>query len=209
MTIIFIVFIIFILLYSIILHELAHGWVAYKLGDSTPKLAGRLTFNPLAHIDLIGTIILPIFLLIISKGNIALGFAKPVPINPYNFKNPKKDVMWTGVAGPLANILLALFFILLIKLDINSSFLYMIFSYGIFINLLLAIFNLLPIPPLDGSKVVASFLTPRGAYLYLKSEIIGIIAIFILIYSGFLQWFVFPIIKSIFYLVGIRFDLFE
>lgn len=209
MMIIFIVFIIFILLYSIILHELAHGWIAYKLGDSTPKLAGRLTLNPFAHIDLVGTIILPLFLLIISRGSIALGFAKPVPINPYNFKNPKKDVMWVGIAGPLANILLALFFILLIKLNISSSFLYMIFSYGIFINLLLAIFNLLPIPPLDGSKVVASFLSPRQAYLYLKSEMIGIIIIFILIYLGFLQGFIFPIIKSIFYLAGIRFELFE
>ncbi|OQX78783.1 MAG: hypothetical protein B6D56_08305 [Candidatus Omnitrophica bacterium 4484_70.1] len=203
-----IIFIIFILLYSIIFHELAHGWTAYKLGDSTPKLAGRLTFNPFAHIDLIGTIILPVLLLIISKGNVALGFAKPVPINPYNFKNPKRDIMWVGVAGPLANILLALFFVLLIKLDISSHFLYMIFSYGIFINLLLAIFNLLPIPPLDGSRIIVSFLTSRGAYLYLKSEIIGIIVILILIYSGFLQWFIFPIIKSIFYLVGINFELF-
>ncbi|OQX81491.1 MAG: hypothetical protein B6D56_02115 [Candidatus Omnitrophica bacterium 4484_70.1] len=198
-------FVILILLYSIVIHEVAHGWMAYRLGDSTPKLAGRLTLNPFAHIDIVGTIILPILLLIISRGNFSLGFAKPVPINPYNFKNPKRDIMWVGMAGPLSNLILAFLFLFLLKIKTISA-LYTIFAYGALINLILALFNLLPIPPLDGSKIISSFLNYRRAYFYLKSEIWGIILIILLISTGFLRWFIFPIIKFIFHLAGVEIE---
>ncbi|MCD6228981.1 MAG: site-2 protease family protein [Candidatus Omnitrophica bacterium] len=198
-------FVIAILLFSIIIHEYAHGWVAYRLGDITPKISGRLTLNPLAHIDIFGTILLPIFLLIISRGAFAFGYAKPVPINPYNFRNPKKDMMWVGIAGPLSNFILAIIFILLIKLHLFVGFLYDIFIYGILINLILCIFNLLPLPPLDGSRVVATFLPYRQALRYLKLEIVGFIIIVGLISLGFLHWFIFPIIRVIFYLFKIEF----
>ncbi len=198
-------FIIAILFFSIIIHEYAHGWVAYRLGDITPKISGRLTLNPLAHIDVFGTILLPIFLLIISRGAFAFGYAKPVPINPYNFRNPKKDIMWVGIAGPLSNFILAIIFILLIKLRLFVGFLYDIFIYGILINLILCIFNLLPLPPLDGSRVVAAFLPYRQALQYLKLEMVGFIVIVGLISLGFLHWFIFPIIRIIFYLFRIEF----
>ena len=103
-----IILFIIILFFSITMHEFAHGWVAYKLGDLTPKHSGRLTLNPLAHINLFGTVLLPILILIISRGLFSFGYAKPVPINPYNFKNPKKDIRWVGAAGPGSNIIIAI-----------------------------------------------------------------------------------------------------
>ena len=204
------ILVIVILFLSIVFHEYAHGWVAHKLGDATPKLSGRLTLNPFAHIDTFGTVILPLLLLIVSEGRFAIGYAKPVPINPYNFKNPKKGIMWVGIAGPLTNITLATAFIFLTKiftmLNIitSQSIIYAIFSYGIFINLILAIFNILPIPPLDGSKVVTTFLPYKQARSYLRMEMIGFILIISLILLGFLHWFIFPIVKFIFSLVNIN-----
>jgi Zn-dependent protease len=188
--------IILILFFSIVIHEYSHGWVAYRLGDPTAKLAGRLTLNPLTHIDMFGTIILPISLLILSRGHFSFGYAKPIPINPYNFRRPRKDIMWVGIAGPLSNILISAIMIILIKLKI-PAYVYPLLVYGIFINLILAIFNLLPIPPLDGSKIVAALLPPKYVYQYLKLEILGFMVIVILIASGFLHWFVFPLIQAI------------
>ncbi|MCK4810336.1 MAG: site-2 protease family protein [Candidatus Omnitrophica bacterium] len=202
------IFLIVVLLFSIIIHEYAHGWVAYKLGDPTPKLSGRLTLNPLAHIDVFGTIMLPILLLLISRGSFAFGYAKPVPINPYNFKNPKKEIMWVGLAGPLSNLILAAIFAILIKLNFPRPFPYDIFIWGLLINLILMIFNILPIPPLDGSRIVTSFLPHKYAYQYLKLEMIGFVLIVILVASGFLRWFIFPLIELIFSLLKIEFPAF-
>lgn len=202
------IFLIVVLLFSIIIHEYAHGWVAYKLGDPTPKLSGRLTLNPLAHIDIFGTIMLPILLLLISRGSFAFGYAKPVPINPYNFKNPKKEIMWVGLAGPLSNLILAAIFAILIKLNFPRPFPYDIFIWGLLINLILMIFNILPIPPLDGSRIVTSFLPHKYAYQYLKLEMIGFVLIVILVASGFLRWFIFPLIELIFSLLKIEFPAF-
>ncbi|MCK5492647.1 MAG: site-2 protease family protein, partial [Candidatus Omnitrophica bacterium] len=126
------------------------------MGDLTAKHSGRLTLNPLAHIDPFGTVVLPILTLIISRGLFPFGYAKPVPINPYNFKNPKKDIRWVGAAGPGINIIFAIILSLIIKL--NVSFLQDALKLGVLINLILAIFNLIPIPPLDGSKILASLL---------------------------------------------------
>ena len=197
-----IVFVILILFLSITFHEFAHGWVASKLGDPTPKQSGRLTLNPMAHIDPFGTIALPILLLIVSGGSFAIGYAKPVPINPYHFKNPKKDLKLVGAAGPCANIILAIFLTLIYKVGIpvlaNALIL------GIAINLMLAIFNLVPIPPLDGSRIVASLLPTQMAYKYLKLEPYGFFIIILLFALGFFRWFVFPLVSIIFrYLLGI------
>ena len=192
MTIILFIIILFL---SITLHEFAHGWIAYKLGDLTAKHSGRLTLNPLAHIDPFGTVVLPILTLIISRGLFPFGYAKPVPINPYNFKNPKKDIRWVGAAGPGINIIFAIILSLIIKL--NVSFLQDALKLGVLINLILAIFNLIPIPPLDGSKILASLLPNKYSYPYLKMEKYGFLIIIFLIMSGFIKWFLIPLVNMI------------
>lgn len=175
---------ILILIYSIILHEISHGYVAYKLGDLTAKYGGRLTLNPISHIDFFGTIVLP-FLTFLMTGFV-FGYAKPVPYNPYNLKNPQKDIILIALAGPLTNIILALFFSFLYKffltLQLANQFL-PILIFGVRINLLFAIFNIVPIPPLDGSKLLLLKI-PFAVYQYL--EIYGFFLIFIFI------WFLFP-----------------
>jgi len=165
------ILIIFIFLFSVILHEISHGEMARVLGDPTAEVSGRLSLNPLRHLDPFGSIILPGFLLLLrflspTKEGIIFGWAKPVPINPYNFKNPKKDFAKVAVAGPIANILLALFFSLLIRILPSTSAFFLnlkdVFSLIVWVNLTLAIFNLVPIPPLDGSHILFAFL-PEGA----------------------------------------------
>jgi Zn-dependent protease len=144
-----------ICLFSIAFHEVAHGWVAFALGDSTAKREGRLTLNPLKHIDPIGTVLLPIMLILIKLPG--FGWAKPVPVNPYNFKDQKYGSAKVAVAGPLANISLALVFGLALRflpIIYTNGKLWTIFAYIIYINLVLAIFNLVPIPPLDGSHIL-------------------------------------------------------
>lgn len=183
-----------ILLISITFHEYSHGWVAAKLGDPTPRYSGRLTLNPLAHIDLFGTVIMPILLLVVSRGTFAFGYAKPVPINPYHFKNPKRDLRLVGAAGPAANIALALLLTFVLKTGVFP--LVNILVWGIMINLILAVFNLVPIPPLDGSKIVASLLPNRMAVNYLKMETYGFFIIILLIATGFFRQTIFPLVDS-------------
>ncbi len=157
-----IIFSLIILLFSIAIHEVSHGQVAYYLGDPTAKYAGRLTLNPVKHLDPFGSIILPLFLVIIRSPFI-IGWAKPVPINPYNFKNPKWDNIKVAIAGPGANFFIALFFGSLVRFFPLLSALLPLFSLIIGYNLLLAIFNLIPIPPLDGSHILFNLL-PERAY---------------------------------------------
>ncbi len=159
------IILIIILLFSVIIHEVAHGTVALYLGDPTAKNAGRLTLNPLKHLDPIGSVIVPLFLILMAKltgGGIIFGWAKPVPINPYNFRDQKYGEAKVALAGPLSNIFLALVFGLSIRaLPPHSVFfqnLITAFSFIVWINLLLGIFNLLPFPPLDGSHVLFTFL---------------------------------------------------
>ena len=195
-------FFLLILYISITLHEYSHGWAAYKLGDPTPKESGRLTLNPLAHIDPFGTVIMPLLLIILSRGTFAFGYAKPVPINPYHFRNPKKDILWVGLSGPAANIGIAVFLSLLAKLPF-PAFILEILVWGVVINLILAIFNLLPIPPLDGSRVVAALLPYRASYIYLKMEMAGFFIVVALIMLGFFDWFLFPIVRTMLSILGI------
>ncbi len=189
MAFIYIILHIIILLYSIILHEVAHAYAAERCGDFTPREMGRLTLNPLPHIDLFGTIILPLFLLLI-RAPVLIGWAKPVPINPYNFRNFRRDLMIVGAAGPLTNIALALFFALLYHTIGYGYFLRNIFAYGTALNFLLAFFNLIPIPPLDGSRILQNFLPIEAREHYMMMERFGFLIIyFILLLGGFrLLW---------------------
>ncbi len=198
-----VILLLFILFFSLTLHEYAHGWVAYKLGDPTAKASGRLTLNPLAHIDPFGTIILPILLLIISHWNFSFGWAKPVPINPYQFKNPKKDILWVGLAGPLANFFLAIFFILILKV-FNYSFLPEILKEAIVINIIFVVFNLVPIPPLDGSRIASALLPFKLSLLYRKIEPFGVFIVMFLVMIGFFRWFILPIVIFILSLLKIK-----
>jgi Zn-dependent protease len=156
-----------IIIPSSIIHEYAHGWVADKLGDPTARYAGRLTVNPIPHIDLWGTIIMPIVLLAASGGTFMFAYAKPVPYNPYNLKNQKWGPALVGLAGPMANLLLAICFTILFRILPLASGrfdeLASLVSIIVIANIGLMVFNLLPIPPLDGSKLLYVFL-PRSAY---------------------------------------------
>jgi Zn-dependent protease len=144
------------------IHEVAHGSVAYQLGDPTAKYAGRLSLNPIKHIDPFGTVLLPLMLLFLTAGNgPVFGWAKPVPVNPFNFKDQKWGDLKVSIAGPLANFSLALVFGLFIRFFTLSPSFEIIFSLVVIYNLLLGLFNLIPIPPLDGSHILFSFLPER------------------------------------------------
>jgi len=185
-------FILVILIFSAIFHEVAHGFVAEKLGDPTARLAGRLTLNPQKHIDPFMSILLPL-LLIISGSPVIFGAAKPVPVDPFNLKEGRKDIALVSLAGPLTNVFIAVVASFLIKILISSGaflqsgsvtpFIYWILTKIVQLNLLLAIFNLIPIPPLDGSKVFALILPEKEARIYLSLGSIGIFIIFFLILS--------------------------
>jgi Zn-dependent protease len=176
------IFILIILLYSIILHEVSHGYVAYRLGDPTAKYEGRLTLNPISHLDPLGTILLPI--LTLYTAGFVFGWAKPVLYNPYNLKNPQKDSIYIALAGPLTNVLLALIFTLLYKIFPSA-----IFLFGLKINLVLAFFNLLPIPPLDGSKILLTKI-PLEIYQYLELYGFLLIIIFIMFFFPYFSNFI-------------------
>ena len=171
-----IVFAIFI--YSVVLHEIAHGYVAEKLGDPTARIQGRLTLNPLSHIDITGTVILPIILYFMF--HIIFGWAKPVPFDPFNLKNPRKDSALISLAGPLTNVTIAIFFSIILRLliglnfEINQNIIF-ILQFGVSINIILGVFNLIPIHPLDGFKVVSGLLSEKQANEWYQLERFGII----------------------------------
>ncbi len=171
--------------FAVVIHEVAHGWMAERCGDTTARQMGRLTLNPFAHIDPIGTIILPLFL-VIASSPILFGWAKPVPINPRNFHNPKKDIIRVSLAGPGANIILAVLCSLLVRLSFLgvSQFPYieLILELTIFVNLILGIFNLIPIPPLDGSRILAGLLPVHLASKFSRLDPYGFIILIILLY---------------------------
>lgn len=177
-------------IFAITVHEVAHGWVAKLCGDKTAWMLGRLTLNPIKHIDPIGTILVPALLLISFTGFI-FGWAKPVPVNPRNLRNPKRDMAYVAVAGPVANILMAIGWALVARIGVlinseNTGLLIYMGGAGISINLVLAIINLLPIPPLDGSRIVASLLPNRWAWYYNKIERFGFIILLIMLSTGML-----------------------
>jgi Zn-dependent protease len=195
------------LLIAITFHEVAHGYAAYKMGDGTAKAMGRLTLNPLAHIDPVGTIIMPILLLVFSGGRFTFGYAKPVPINPYNFRNPRRDMALSALAGPGTNIALAVLSVLLLKYVLSPLSgvmpesvwvpLFLMLRQSVFINVVLAAFNLLPVPPLDGGRVAVGFLPVRQAQALSRLEPYGMIIVIILIATGLARLFITPLINFI------------
>jgi Zn-dependent protease len=190
------IFSLIVLLFSVIIHELAHGSVAYSLGDPTAKYAGRLTLNPLKHLDPFGSVILPFLLFTLSLktgGGIIFGWAKPVPINPYNFKDQKWGALKVAIAGPSSNMALALFFGLLLRFVPSEFFLmvpgmFLIFSFTVWINIMLAIFNLLPIPPLDGSWILLRFLPDKLGNVKNFLQQYGLFILIFFIFFGGLDW---------------------
>ncbi|MBS3953964.1 MAG: site-2 protease family protein [Methylomicrobium sp.] len=178
--------------FAITVHEVAHGWMAKKYGDNTAFLQGRLTLNPIKHIDWLGTIIIPGILLLTFTGFI-FGWAKPVPVDARNFKNPKQNMAIVALAGPVSNILMATGWALLARLGVmlNLDFVSLPLIYtgiaGITINLVLALLNLLPIPPLDGSRILTGMLPNRWAWYYNSLERYGFIILIVLMYTGVLQ----------------------
>ncbi|BAS67663.1 site-2 protease family protein [Bathymodiolus septemdierum thioautotrophic gill symbiont] len=183
-------------LFAITVHEVAHGWVANKCGDSTAKMLGRLTLNPAKHIDPIGTILVPA-ILYFTGSPFLFGWAKPVPINFNALKSPKQDMILVALAGPMSNFIMALLWLLLVMatLDMHSEFLLKMAGFGISINLVLGVFNLLPLPPLDGSRVVASLLPNKLAYEYNKLEAYGLYILLGLLFLGIFEKVILPIVQ--------------
>ncbi len=215
MDIFSIVISLFVILFAITIHETAHGWAAYKLGDPTAHIMGRVSLNPVVHIDPIGTVLLP--LMLVLMGAPPFGWAKPVPVNPMNLRNPKRDNLLVSAAGPLSNLSVAAgaLILLLVLKSFNPgvdqflrSFLSgqgmasgfhplegfsLILFYGIFLNVLLAVFNLIPVPPLDGSGILMGVLSDKAAQKYEQIRPFGFIIILGLLYLGLLDLIIRPI----------------
>jgi Zn-dependent protease len=197
-----------VLIFLVIVHEVSHGLMAYRLGDNTAKEMGRLTLNPIKHLELFGSFLVPLFF-IITKSSFILGWAKPVPFNPYNLKNPKRDGALIALAGPVSNFLIAIVFGLVVRsmaafMPIASNpVLYNVYSLlniVVFVSVLLACFNLIPIPPFDGSRIVFAFLSGRAEIFWLKIEQYGTLLIILLLFGGMLN-FLSPLVVSIYQLI--------
>lgn len=187
------------LLFAITLHEYAHGWMAYQLGDGSAKMMGRLTLNPVKHIDPIGTIAVPLALFLLPVGFI-FGWAKPVPVNFSALRNPKGDVFWVAIAGPLMNILMAIDWLIVAVLvnwaGVGVELLLPMAAVGVFVNFLLAIVNLLPILPLDGGRMLSSTLPKSLAIHYDKLEPYGLFVLIALLYFGVFQVIILPLLND-------------
>jgi len=187
-------------LFGIIIHEISHGWVANHFGDPTARVAGRLSLNPLRHIDPIGTVILPAILLTFS--NFVFGWAKPVPVTWSNLSHPRRDMALVAFAGPFANVIMLLFWLVLAKLIITisggipvmDSLMLNMCRVGILINIILFVLNMLPVLPLDGGRIFSAILPPGMASSYAKLEPYGLIILLLLLVSGILWNLIGPVV---------------
>ncbi|MCK5132563.1 MAG: site-2 protease family protein [Candidatus Sabulitectum sp.] len=190
--------------FSVVCHEIAHGYTAFRLGDPTASRMGRLSFNPIVHIDLFGTIILPA-MLIFMKSPFLFAWAKPVPVNPAYFRNPKKGMMLVAMAGPATNLAIAIALSVLLSLlgGILPAFLTRTFAYVSVINVMLMVFNLIPIPPLDGSRIVSNFLKGKALWNYMKLERFGMFIVFGLLFTGVISSILYPAMNLTVKLLGL------
>lgn len=195
------------ILFAVVLHEVAHGWTARYCGDNTAWQQGRLSLNPLSHIDPVGTVLVPL-LLLVTVGFI-FGWAKPVPINWANLRHPRRDIVLVAAAGPMANLLMAIFWAMMLKLSlvlpVETEWVVRPVQYmaqiGILVNVILMMFNLLPLPPLDGGRIAVNLLPhPWGLYLA-RVEPFGFFIILILLATGYLSKLIWPGIQSVIYLI--------
>ncbi len=200
-------------IFAVTVHEAAHGWAASKLGDQTAKMLGRLSLNPIKHIDPLGTVVLPLLMLAMSP--FIFGWAKPVPVDWRNLGKPRRDMALVALAGPAANLLMLVFWALLAKAvllfegalsDIALPMFYMALA-GVSINIVLMVLNLLPLPPLDGSRVVSSLLPPRIEYQYSRLERYGLVILILLLITGVLGKLLWPPVAAVqslvYHLLGI------
>jgi Zn-dependent protease len=190
-------------IFAITLHEAAHGYVARYFGDLTAYSQGRVSLNPIRHIDPFGTIVLPLLLAAISKfigGGFIFGWAKPVPVNFGNLRHPKRDMLWVAAAGPAANLVMAIFWVLVVKLGFTdlageySVALALMGAAGVMVNAIFMVLNLLPIPPLDGGRILVSLLPHRLAYRFSRIEPYGFIIILVLLFAKVLDYVMWPFI---------------
>ena len=195
-----------ILIFSAIVHEVSHGLMAERLGDSTAREQGRITLNPIPHIDPFGSILLPL-LLLAAHSPVIFGAAKPVPVNFNNLRNPKSGMALVSLAGPLSNFLLAILFVVPIKFGFANSIAYPILLQAILINLVLGTFNLIPIPPMDGSKILAALAPEEWMHKILSLERYGFVLILVFLYLGWLQIILYPVVLWFSRIFGIDFGL--
>ncbi|RJP44582.1 site-2 protease family protein [Candidatus Parcubacteria bacterium] len=194
-----------VLIFSVMIHEISHGYVAERLGDPTARLAGRLTLNPLKHLDPFGSVLLPVMLYFLTGGGFVFGWAKPVPYNPFNLKNPEVGGGKIAAAGPISNLLIAVVFGVLLRVVEGlgaATPLTVLFGVVVYLNILLAVFNLVPLPPLDGSKVLFALLpdTPGARTLRFFLEQYGMFLLLLFIFFGF--HLIVPVIRYLFLLIA-------
>jgi Zn-dependent protease len=202
-------------LLAITLHEAAHAWAAHRCGDSTAKMLGRLSMNPLRHVDLVGTLLVPLAVAVLSNFQFVFGWAKPVPISWRKLNKPRRDMALVAAAGPASNFIMALLWATLLKIGLilnpATSILALYFvltgQAGILINLVLAFLNLLPIPPLDGSRVLTSFLSPKHAFQYNKLEPYGFYILLALLLTHVLNMILSPLILGGMSIIAVLFNL--
>ena len=200
-------------IFAITLHEAAHGYAAKHFGDLTAYQAGRISLNPVRHIDPIGTLLIPAVVLFASGGKFAFGWAKPVPVNFGRLRNPKRDMLWVAAAGPGANMFMAALWAMLFKLVAVMPISY--FSEpalrmargGIIINVVLMVLNLFPLPPLDGGRIAVSLLPHRLAYQFSRLEPYGMIILMVLLFTGILGKVMMPVVGAAFAILGFVFGI--
>ena len=197
---------------AITLHEAAHGYAARYFGDPTAWQEGRITANPLKHIDPVGTILVPIIILLLSTGGILFGWAKPVPVNFGRLRHPKQDMLWVAAAGPAANLAMLLFWATLMKLAVTlptnffSVPMARMAEIGILVNLALMVLNLFPLPPLDGGRIAVSLLPPQAAWRFAQLERFGFPILLLLLFTGILGKLLMPVMSAV---MGMIFFLFQ